>query len=59
VCPWNKKAKPHKNPEFELPAEVGLMTAETGRTFPGKIIRGFLKHQPSEEEPTADLWITL
>ena len=27
VCPWNSSSKPHKTPEFELPAEVGLMTA--------------------------------
>ncbi|MCX6321557.1 MAG: tRNA epoxyqueuosine(34) reductase QueG [Bacteroidia bacterium] len=28
VCPWNKIAKPHKNPEFELPEEIKQMTAE-------------------------------
>jgi epoxyqueuosine reductase len=28
VCPWNKNAKPHKTPEFELPVEVEHMTAE-------------------------------
>jgi epoxyqueuosine reductase len=27
VCPWNSSSKPHKTPEFELPEEVGLMTA--------------------------------
>jgi epoxyqueuosine reductase len=27
VCPWNKNAKPHKNPEFELSSELKLMTA--------------------------------
>ena len=28
VCPWNKKAKSHKTPEFELPAEIEHMTKE-------------------------------
>ena len=28
VCPWNKNAKPHKNPEFELSEELEQMTAE-------------------------------
>jgi epoxyqueuosine reductase len=28
VCPWNKNAKQHKNPEFELSEEIELMTAE-------------------------------
>jgi epoxyqueuosine reductase len=28
VCPWNKNAKPNKNPEFELPGEVERMTSE-------------------------------
>lgn len=28
VCPWNKKAEPNKIPEFELSAELELMTAE-------------------------------
>jgi epoxyqueuosine reductase len=27
VCPWNKSAKPHKTPEFEIPPEVSRMTA--------------------------------
>ena len=27
VCPWNKNAKSHKIPEFELSAELELMTA--------------------------------
>jgi len=26
VCPWNKKAKSHETPEFELPAEIEHMT---------------------------------
>jgi epoxyqueuosine reductase len=28
VCPWNRFAQQHKNPEFELPGEIELMTAE-------------------------------
>ncbi|TAL81654.1 MAG: tRNA epoxyqueuosine(34) reductase QueG [Bacteroidetes bacterium] len=28
VCPWNKDAKPHKNPEFNLSEEIGKMTKE-------------------------------
>lgn len=28
VCPWNKNAKPNKNPEFVLPEELKLMTKE-------------------------------
>jgi epoxyqueuosine reductase len=28
VCPWNKEAKPHKTPEFDLPEEVESMTRE-------------------------------
>jgi len=26
VCPWNKDAKPHNNPEFNLPEEIEVMT---------------------------------
>lgn len=28
VCPWNKDAKPHNNPEFNLPEEIEMMTKE-------------------------------
>ena len=28
VCPWNKNAKPHKTPEFDLPEEIEMMTKE-------------------------------
>lgn len=28
VCPWNSKAKPHSNPEFELSSEIELMNSE-------------------------------
>lgn len=28
VCPWNKNAKPHKNPEFELSEEVERMNSD-------------------------------
>jgi epoxyqueuosine reductase len=43
VCPWNKKAKPHKNPEFELPAEVGLMTAENWKNLSRKDYKRLFK----------------
>jgi len=36
VCPWNKNSRPHKTPEFELPAEVGLMTAENWKNLSRK-----------------------
>jgi epoxyqueuosine reductase len=28
VCPWNKNAKPHNTPEFNLPEEIEMMTKE-------------------------------
>ena len=28
VCPWNKNAKPHDNPEFNLPSEIERMTVK-------------------------------
>jgi epoxyqueuosine reductase len=28
VCPWNKNAKPHKNPELEISSEFGKMRRE-------------------------------
>ena len=28
VCPWNKDAVPNKNPEFDLPDEIRMMTKE-------------------------------
>jgi epoxyqueuosine reductase len=36
VCPWNKNAKPHKTPEFELPAEVSAMKAEDWKNLSRK-----------------------
>ena len=36
VCPWNNNSKSHKTPEFELPAEVGLMTAEEWKNLSRK-----------------------
>jgi epoxyqueuosine reductase len=36
VCPWNKNSKPHKTPEFELPAEVGFMTADNWKNLTRK-----------------------
>ncbi len=28
VCPWNRNAKPHKTPEFDLPCEITFMKRE-------------------------------
>ena len=28
VCPWNRFVKQHRNPEFELPEEIEMMTSE-------------------------------
>jgi epoxyqueuosine reductase len=36
VCPWNKDLKPHKIPEFNLPAEVEHMTAENWKNLSRK-----------------------
>jgi len=36
VCPWNNNSKSHKTPEFELPVEVGLMTAEEWKNLSRK-----------------------
>jgi epoxyqueuosine reductase len=36
VCPWNKNAKPHKTPEFELPDEVSGMKANDWKNLSRK-----------------------
>ena len=33
ICPWNKESKQHKTPEFDLPAEVRLMTADNWKNL--------------------------
>jgi epoxyqueuosine reductase len=36
ICPWNKAPKQHKTPEFDLPPEVQLMTAEDWKNLSRK-----------------------
>ena len=43
VCPWIKSSKTHKTAEFELPAEVGLMTAEDWKTLSRKDYKRLFK----------------
>ena len=43
VCPWNKTLKPHKTPEFELPAEVERMTAEDWKNLTRKDYKRLFK----------------
>jgi epoxyqueuosine reductase len=43
VCPWNKNSKPHKTPEFDLPAEVELMTAEDWKNLSRKDYKRLFK----------------
>ena len=43
VCPWNKSAKHHKTPDFELPAEVGLMTADDWKNLSRKDYKRLFK----------------
>jgi epoxyqueuosine reductase len=43
VCPWNSNSKPHKTPEFELPAEVRLMTAEEWKNLSRKDYKRLFK----------------
>jgi epoxyqueuosine reductase len=43
VCPWNKSSKPHKTPEFDLPAEVGLMTVEDWKNLSRKDFKRLFK----------------
>jgi epoxyqueuosine reductase len=43
VCPWNKSPKPHKTPEFELPAEVRLMGAEDWKNLSRKDFKRLFK----------------
>jgi epoxyqueuosine reductase len=34
VCPWNKEAKPHQTPEFDLSEEIEVMTREEWLNLP-------------------------
>ena len=43
VCPWNNKAKYHKTPEFELSAEVDIMTAEDWKSLSGEDFKRLFK----------------
>lgn len=43
VCPWNKSSKPHKTPEFNLPAEVEHMTAEDWKSLTRKDYKRLFK----------------
>jgi epoxyqueuosine reductase len=43
VCPWNKSSKPHKTPEFDLPAEVEHMNAENWKNLSRKDYKRLFK----------------
>lgn len=43
VCQWNKHAKSHKIPEFELPAELDMMTAEHWKNLSGEDFKKLFK----------------
>jgi epoxyqueuosine reductase len=43
VCPWNKSPKLHKTPEFELPTEVQLMSAEEWKDLSRKDFKRLFK----------------
>ena len=43
VCPWNKHAKYHKTPEFELSAEIELLTAEDWKNLSGEDFKRLFK----------------
>jgi|WetSurMetagenome_2_1015567.scaffolds.fasta_scaffold07539_7 epoxyqueuosine reductase len=46
VCPRNKKLKPHKTPEFDLPSEVQLMTAADWKNLSRKDYKRLFKGSP-------------
>jgi epoxyqueuosine reductase len=48
VCPWNKHAKPHKTPEFELPDELRKMTAEEWAGLTRERFNRLFKRSPVE-----------
>jgi epoxyqueuosine reductase len=43
ICPWNKNSKEHKTPEFDLPSEVKLMTAENWKNLSRKDYKRLFK----------------
>jgi len=43
ICPWNKGSKQHKTPEFNLPSEVELMTAEHWKNLTRKDYKRLFK----------------
>jgi epoxyqueuosine reductase len=43
ICPWNKGSKQHKTPEFDLPEEVGLMTADNWKNLTRKEFKRLFK----------------
>jgi len=43
ACPWNNASKPHKTPEFELPAEVERMTADDWKNLTRKDYKRLFK----------------
>lgn len=43
TCPWNKDAKQHKTPEFDLPDEVKLMTADAWKNLSRKDYKRLFK----------------
>jgi epoxyqueuosine reductase len=48
VCPWNKNAKPHKTPEFELSEELRCMSAEEWLNLPRERFDRLFKGTPVE-----------
>lgn len=43
VCPWNKSANHHKTPEFELPEEVAIMSANDWKNLTRKDFKRLFK----------------
>jgi epoxyqueuosine reductase len=43
ICPWNKGSVQHNNPEFDLPSEVELMTAEHWKNLTRKDFKRLFK----------------
>lgn len=48
VCPWNKHAKSHKTPEFELPEEIRRMTGEEWLSLTSEKFNRLFKNSPVE-----------
>jgi epoxyqueuosine reductase len=43
ICPWNKESKQHVTPEFDLPSEVQLMTADQWKNLTRKDYKRLFK----------------